>query len=135
MMTDSLEKLKKEVADTPYLAHIGIELTEQKNGECTGRIKIEKLHTNLHGGVHGGCMFSLADTISCYAAMTQGTIVTTLNSSINYFHPVLNTEYLYCKSKIVKNGKTVCVVRAELYGDNGQIFADASFSCFVLGNR
>ena len=134
-MTEKHIDYKAEAASTPYLSHLGIELTEQKEGECTGRIKIEAYHKNLHGSVHGGCLFSLADSISCYAAMTYNTIVTTLNSSINYFHPAINTEYLYCRGVVVKNGKTVCVVRAELYGDDGQIFADASFSCFVLGKR
>lgn len=125
----------EEAANTPYISYNGIELTEYKKGCCTGRIKIEEHHKNLHGSVHGGCMFSLADTVAGYTAMTEGTVVTTLNASINYFHPAINTEYLYCKGETVKTGKTVTVVRTVLYDDNGNLLADGSFSCFNLRNR
>lgn len=134
-MQKDLPDFKKEAAITPYIVHNDIELTDYGNGFCTGRIKIEARHKNLHGTVHGGCVFSLADTVAGYTAMTKGTIITTLNASINYLHPVIGTEYLICKGEIIKDGKTLTVVRTELFDDNGRLLADGSFSCFILGQR
>lgn len=132
---NTLMNYSKEAAKTPYIAYNGIEIYDCKKGFCMGKIKIEEHHKNLHGSVHGGCMFSLADTVAGYTAMTEGTVVTTLNASINYFHPAINTEYLYCKGESVKTGKTVTVVRTTLFDDNGKVLADGSFSCFNLRNR
>ncbi len=134
-MFNDLPNYIEEAANTPYIAHNGIELTEYGNGRCIARIEIKEHHKNLHGSVHGGCVFSLADTVAGYTAMTEGTVVTTLNASINYFHPVIDTRYLYCRGEITKSGKTVTVVRTELYDDNNKLLADGSFSCFNLRKR
>lgn len=125
----------EEAARTPYIVHNGIELTEYQTGSCTAKIKIQDYHKNLHGSVHGGCVFSLADTVAGYTAMTEGTVISTLNGSINYLHPVIGTEYLYCKGEIIKSGKTITVVRTELTDDNGKLLADGSFSCYILRKR
>lgn len=124
-----------EAARTPYIVYNGIEITDYGEGYCNARIKIEDHHKNLHGSVHGGCIFSLADTVAGYTAMTEGTVISTLNASINYFHPVINSEYLYCKGETVKSGKTVTVVRTVLYDDNKTVIGDASFSCYNLRKR
>ena len=134
-MINELPDFIKEASITPYIVHNGIELIEYKEGYCKASIKIEKHHKNLHGTVHGGCVFSLADTVAGYTAMTEGTIITTLNASINYLHPVADTEYLFCEGRIVKSGKTVTVVRTELFDDNGKLLADCSFSCYNPGKR
>lgn len=134
-MLENLPDYIKEAADTPYIKYSGIELTEYGEGFCKARIKIEPHHLNLHGSVHGGSVFSLADTVAGYTAMTEGTVVTTLNASFNYFHPVMNTEYMICKGTIIKSGKTVTVVRTEIFDDKGKLLADGSFSCFNLRKR
>ncbi|MBQ3537355.1 MAG: PaaI family thioesterase [Clostridia bacterium] len=134
-MTEGLPDYKKEASITPYIAYNGIEIKEYDEGYCIGAVKIEDHHKNLLGIVHGGCVFTLADTVAGYTGMTKGTIITTLNASINYFHPVKDTEYLYCKGEIVKDGKTVTVVRTVIYGDKGETFADASFSLYNIGMR
>lgn len=134
-MDISLPDFKQEAANTPYIAYSGIELIEYSDGKCLGRIKIEEHHKNLHKTVHGGSIFSLADTVAGYTAMTNGKIVTTLNASIDYLHPVINTEYLYCEGKIVKDGKNVTVVNTILTDDKGVNVAQATFSCFNVGKR
>ena len=134
-MIENLPDYIEEAALTPYLKHNNIELTEYGEGYCKGRIKIEEHHLNLHRTVHGGCIFSLADAVASYTAMTDGTIITTIDGNINYLHPVIDTEYLFCEGKILKSGRTVTVVRTELYNDKNRLVAEGSFSCFVLGQR
>lgn len=117
------------------MQHLNIELTDISEGSASAKIKIQQHHRNLHGGMHGGCVFSLADTVAGYTAMSLGTVVTTLNASFNYLRPAINTEYVYCKGEVVKSGKTVIVVRTLLSDDSGRLIADGSFSCFVLRDR
>ncbi len=134
-MKKDLPDFKLEASKAPYIAYNGIELTDYGDGFCKGRIKIEAHHKNLLGMVHGGCVFTLADSIAGYTAMTQGTVVATANASINYLYPVADSDYLICEGRIIKNGKTVTVVRTELFDDNGRLLADGSFSCYVLRQR
>ncbi len=132
---NNLPNYIEEAARTPYIVHNGIELTSYEPGFCTAKMKIKDHHKNLHGSVHGGCVYTLADTVAGYTAMTESTVVSTLNGSVNYLHPVIDTEYLYCKGEIIKSGKTVTVVRTILTDDNGKLLADGSFSCYILRKR
>ena len=62
-------------------------------------------------GMHGGCAYSLADTLSGIAASTYREYVTMLDASMNYLLPVEHTEYVYCKARVLRHGRKITVVR------------------------
>ena len=108
---------------------------EEMNGYALGRISFEKQYENIYGGMHGGCAYSLADTLAGIAASTYGELVTTLDASMNYLLPVENTEYVYCRAKVLRHGRKVSVIRVEIYNDTETILIDGSFTYYNLGKK
>jgi len=62
----------------------GIELMEVSTGRSKVRMKIEKKHVNGHGTVHGGAIFTLADTAFALASNSHGIPAAAINAHISY---------------------------------------------------
>lgn len=129
------EEIRKIAEKNPFAKYIGMELLEVMEGYAYGRISFEKQYENVYGGMHGGCAYSLADTLAGIAALTYGDYVTTLDASMNYLLPVENTEYVYCKAQVLRHGRKISVVRVEITNDDGTILIDGSFTFYHLGKN
>ncbi len=126
------ERMNEIIARNPFAAYIGMELLECKKGYARARIRLSPRLQNIYGGMHGGCVFSLADTVAGVAAASYGNKVTTLDASINFMRPVTGTEYLYCEAKVKRSGTNISVVCAEMTGGDGKLLADASFTYYHM---
>ncbi len=131
--TPEFNKMKEIAARNPFAVYLGMELLEGTKGYASARIRLKSQLENVYGGMHGGCMFSLADTVAGIAASSYGDRVTTLDASVNYMRPVVNTEYLYCEACVQRSGAKISVVRTEMTDDEGHLMADGSFTYYHLG--
>ena len=61
----------------------GIELMEVSTGRSKVRMRIEKRHVNGHGSVHGGAIFTLADTAFALASNSHGIPAAAINAHIS----------------------------------------------------
>jgi acyl-CoA thioesterase len=72
----------------------GIELIEVLAGRSKVRMRIEKKHVNSHGTVHGGAIFTLADTAFALASNSHGIPAAAINAHISYVKsPTAGTLY------------------------------------------
>jgi acyl-CoA thioesterase len=62
----------------------GIELIEVSTGRAKVRMTIEKRHLNGHETVHGGVIFTLADTAFALASNSHGIPAAAINAYISY---------------------------------------------------
>jgi len=62
----------------------GIELGEVSPGRAKVRMKVEERHKNSHGTVHGGAIFTLADTAFALASNSHGVPAAAINAHISY---------------------------------------------------
>ena len=114
------EKYKKINENDPFGKSAGIEITDGSVGYCRGEITIDKRHMNPLGTVHGGCLYTLADTVSGFAAGSCGsTAGPTLSGNMYFLRPTMGVNKLICEARVIKNGKRIRVVEATIYGDNG----------------
>lgn len=127
-----MDELQDILMRNPFAVSIGMELLEASQGYARARIRLQQHLLNIYGGMHGGCAFSLADTLAGMAASTYGDHVTTLNASFNYMRPVVETQYLYCEARVLRNGAKISVVRTELTDDDGKLLIDGSFTYYNL---
>lgn len=130
-----LDEMNQIVERNPFAKYIGMELLEVREGYAFGRISFEKQHENIYGGMHGGCAYSLADTLAGIAAATYGEYVTTVNASMNYLLPVENTEYVNCRAQVLRHGRKVSVARIEITDDNETLLIDGSFTFYSIGKK
>lgn len=113
----------------------GIYTTEISEGYAKAEIELVDKHQNYIGSVHGGCIFTLADTVAGAAASSHGDYMTTISGSINYLSPAMNTNKLIAEAREIKKGKKICVYDVDIMNDTNEVLAKGSFSYFNLGKK
>lgn len=72
-------------ATNDFRKKIEMEITEARPGYAVGEIVLKPWHMNILGIVHGGVLYSLADTVGGTAAMTgRDYAVPTVDGTIHY---------------------------------------------------
>lgn len=126
------EKVQAIIERNPFAQLLGLELLELSEGYAKGRIPMKKEFGNLYGGMHGGCVYALADTVAGIAAATYGNYVTTIDGKMNYLLPVKDTAYVYCEAKVVRQGGTIGVYQAQITDDGGKLLDMADFTYYRM---
>ena len=128
----TFEEIRRSLRNDGMIEALGIEYMEVADGHAVGRLRTEARTLNPYGGVHGGCLFALADTIAGAAAMTRGRYVTTVSASVEYLSPAVNTEYIWAYAAEVKNGGTISVYDVLIKNDRGDNLTKVTLSYFRL---
>jgi len=79
-------------------------------------LKIQPYHFNSSGVVHGGVLFTLADTgmgAALYPSLQPTEGCATIEIKINYFRPVTEGE-LSCRSAVVHRGRSTANLESTL---------------------
>ena len=132
MIEKIIEKITKE---NNYIKNLGIELVEYREGYAKGKMKVTENNINPYGSVHGGALYSLADTIAGFAAASYGTYASTVSGNMNFINPAMNTKYVYCEAKKVRQGKKISLYNVELFDDNNKILENGSFTFYMLSKK
>ena len=77
-------------------------------------------------------LYSLADIVSGIAACTYGKFSSTIDGTMTYIAPAMNTEYLICEGMEIRQGKKVSLYEANIYDDKGQLVDKARFSFYMM---
>lgn len=110
-----------------FIELLGIRIVDIDEGYCRGEMPIESKHLNPLGTVHGGCLYTIADTIGGFAASSLGMPGPTLSGNMYFLKPTIGVKQLTCEAHVIKNGKRVRVSDVAIYGDNGEEIARALF--------
>ncbi len=125
------EKLK-EIRNTGFIREVGFDTTEIREGYARGEVALAPKHGNPSGSIHGGVIFTIADTIGGAAATSRGRYVTTLSGNINYLRPAMGCKKLIGESREVKVGKNVCVYDVIITDETGREIAVATMTYYYL---
>ena len=127
-----------------FSGNAGLEIVDVGRGFCKGKIRVSELHLNPLQTVHGGVMYTMADTISGLAAATAGNPGPTVSGDMYFMRPATGCTEIYCESRIIKRGSHINVVEASILNDKGEELAravmqymplyrdDASSEAFIL---
>jgi len=122
----------------PFGDLIGLSFTKFENGysQCTLDV-VDKL-LNPHKVVHGGVLYSMADTgmgAALYSNLDKNELCTTIEIKIIYFKAV-KSGALICDTKVIHKGKKIATMESEIINDE-QIVAKAigTFSIFKIKNN
>lgn len=132
-MADYEEIMEYRNQHNQFAAFLGIRTTEIGQGKARGEMEIRPDMVNPINSVHGGCIFSLADTIGGAAAASYGTKMTTISSDMHYLLPAMDVKKLYAEANIIKHGKKICVCDVGIYDSNRTLIAKGTFSYYNLG--
>ena len=101
---------------------IGARLTTVEPGRCVIELPARDDLTQQHGFVHGGVVGMIADSAGGYAAFTlmpADASVLTVEYKINMLAPAAG-ELLIATGEVLKPGRTLSIVRAEVIAVKGQ---------------
>lgn len=118
-----------------FAKNIGIKIVSLSKGYAKAIMDIDKSHLNPGNSVHGGCIFTLADTVGGVAAWSRGNYVVTTSSNITYLNPAINSKKLTAIAKEIKFGKTILVYDVEIWDDEERLIAKATNSYYNLGKK
>jgi len=82
--SDDLEKAKEFFAADSFARENRVELVAVSSGRATVSMKISDRHRNSHGTVHGGALFTLANTAFALASNSHGIPAAAINAHISY---------------------------------------------------
>ena len=120
------------IHDSEFMTYLDIEFIELSRERAFARMKLDSRYVNGYGTMHGGVIYSLADTIAGSLANMSGNMCTTVDGYINYFEPAINTEYVYCEALISRAGKNLINVKVSITNDDGKILDDGVFNYFRM---
>lgn len=119
-----------------FIEHVGLQIAENSPGHSRCTLKLEDHHFNSAGLVHGGVLFTLADTgmgAALYAGLQPGQWCATVEIKINYFRPVRQGE-IECVSTVVHQGRALANTESELFV-GGELVAKANGTFAILERR
>ncbi len=124
------EALQTDAADS-FIAYCGIEIIPDGERCCT-RVKVEPRHHNPYGIVHGGLLYTMADTAAGYTARKLTKSPVTLNSD---FHCISNVPsgVLTTRTEIVKAGKHILLLRVRVLAEEETLLAEGTFTYYSDG--
>ena len=89
-----------------FVKETGIHIVTREDGYARGYFEATDRHANPNASIHGGMLFTLADTIGGAAAESRGRTVTTVSSSINFLKPAFEGDVLTAEA--IEIGRASC---------------------------
>jgi uncharacterized protein (TIGR00369 family) len=127
-----LRRIQKALSTVPFAALLGIELDDISPGMATLGLTVRKELRQNHGVVHGGAIASLIDTATAFgiiSLLAPKEKVTTVDLTISYLRP-LTAGRITAVAKVVRGGRRLFVVSAEVFDENGKL-ATTALSTYI----
>ena len=115
-----------------FSSNANIRIEKLDVGYAEGVLDIHPENLNMLGIVHGGCLATLADTVAGLGVIASGYTAVTANYGLNFLRPATGTT-IRCIATAEKMGKTLCVMRVELFNDSSTPVAAGSFTFCLTG--
>ena len=108
----------------------GIVLTHVQPGYGEGVLHIQPTSINPHGTVHGGCLYTLADTVAGSAACARGASCVTVSGTLEFLRSA-SGAHIRCVATPKKEGHTLSVMQVVLTNDDDVVVATGTFTFFL----
>lgn len=118
-----------------FANHIGMRIEEAAQGRARCTLALKDFHHNSNGVVHGGVLFTLADTAmgaALFSMLEADELCATVEIKIGYFKPVLEGD-LACMAEVVNKGKSIASIEASIY--QGDALVSRSSGTFTIFRR
>ena len=100
----------------PFGELIGLNFTKAEDGFTRGVLEVDEKLFNPHHVVHGGVLYTMADTGmggAVYSCLEEEELCATVEIKIVYLAPV-TSGLLTCDTKVVHRGKRIAIVESEV---------------------
>jgi uncharacterized protein (TIGR00369 family) len=127
-LTDEQRRRVEEMRDAvPFLQHLGVQVESVGPGTATLLLPIREEIMRNDGIVHGGAVASVIDSAFAFAIiplLADNERTVTIDLTIHYLRP-LSGGVSKTVARVVRAGRRVITVSAELFDENGKLAATA----------
>ena len=115
----------------PFVLHNGIEVEDVFPDRSILRLELRRESMNLHGFVHGGALFTLADNAAGSAASTDGRVYVTQASDIHFLRTQAS-GLVRAEARVRHRGRSSVLVDVSITGEQDKLLATACFTFFCV---
>ena len=111
----------------PFAKLLGIEVDSSEPGHAVLSMRLRDDLMRNNGIAHGGAIATLIDSamaIAIMASLAEGERTVTVDLTIHYLRP-LSEGTARASARVVRAGRRVITVSAELFGDDEKLSATA----------
>jgi uncharacterized protein (TIGR00369 family) len=129
-----LRHIARRIMAAAWPDHLGVRVRIPKAGSASATAPARQSTRQVHGLVHGGWIASVADTCqtaAAYSALPAGSELLTTDFSLRFLR-ALKWGPAKIEARVVKAGRRVVVVEADVFDRKGDLVARGSFSNLVL---
>ena len=132
---DWFEAHRKGCADLLAMHLAKIEIAEVKWGYAKLSMAADpKIHGNRYGAVHGGALFTLADTALGAVCYTIGAMVVTMSASINFIKNTMEKEMVTAEATLLHKGRSSVVCKVEIFNQAKELMVEVTGTMFIVGH-
>ena len=121
------EQIRKQFTTIPYVQFLGVKLDRIEYGLAQLSLEIVDVLKRNNGIAHGGAVASLIDTATAFATLSvisAAEQTTTVDLTINFLRP-LSEGKATAIARIIRSGRRIAVVTADVFDNNGTLAATA----------
>ena len=101
-----------------FARQAGVELIEVSPGRARVKMEIREQHMNSHRTVHGGAIFTLADTAFALASNSHGVPAAAINAHISYL-TAARSGILYAEAEEFARNPKLATYTVQVTDENG----------------
>jgi uncharacterized protein (TIGR00369 family) len=121
----------------PFWSLLGMELLDVRKGWAQIKVPFSEKIVNAIGIVHGGVIFSPADSaigVALAGLLHRDELITTVEMKINYLKP-FDSGAIIAEGKIIHRGTHTAVGEAEVKDAAGNVIAKALGTYMIMKNK
>jgi uncharacterized protein (TIGR00369 family) len=125
------------VAQMPFARHLGVRVETASKDEVVGSLDHAADRTTAGGGMHGGALMALADSVGAVCALLNlpdGAATSTTASSTVFLRGV-RSGTVTATARPLHVGRTTIAIAVELRDDSGALVAQTTQTQAVLAAR
>ena len=132
MHTDIEKLMEERNLHNRFGSLLGIRILEYREGYAKAEMPVKPDFLNPLGTVHGGCLYSLADSVGGCACASYGKIAPTVSGDLHFLRPAVGYDRLVASAHVIKHGRALAVYEVEITDPTGQfIIARGTFTYFT----
>lgn len=137
-MTTDRDALREKYAEinrrNPFVRHNHIEVKEIERDRALLSLTVRPESRNVHGQIHGGAIYTMADNAAGCATSTDGRTYVTQASDMHFLRN--QTEGTITAEAVVRHrGRTTVLVEVTVTGEEGKLLAAGTFTFFCVDPR
>ena len=115
--------LKQMTSHDHFTKWLGLEIEQIGAGSCTLHYTIRREMLNGFGSIHGGVIFSAADSAFAFACNSYGQVSVALEVSISFTRPALEGDVLHVEAKEIHLGNKTGLYEVRTTNSKGELVA------------